>query len=199
MPLVYALTSPKQSCLAQRHIKAGVSCIFTPSCVLLIWMTGSPTAINKPSRATSIEPASNNGWWKQELVQTFLIGATNVSKILASITHGLAQHMSKCFKLSGINMTIRRVNYSYLMQMFLARKYKAPTLANQNQYQLHLRVTTLSDVTTRNGKRLTVNALNSFRDDTQPTYYAWSVQPRPPKVALILWIQALMECFTNHS
>ena len=83
------------------------------------------------------------------------------------------------FQLSGMEMPLQQINDCYLMQVF-ARKYKAPTLAKLNRFRIHLRVTTLAKVATGNGTTLTPAASAGTRDDTQPHYYLWPVQPRPP-------------------
>lgn len=123
-----------------------------------------------------------------------------------AITPGLAQHMWKFllesllyFRLSGMEMPLRHVYDCYLMQVF-ARKYKAPTLANLNRYRMHLQVTTpLSDVTTGDGMNLSHAALHGTQDNTQPHYYFWPVQPKPPTAKFHTWIQALTECFATDS
>jgi len=72
-------------------------------------------------------------------------------------------------------------------------------LAKLNRFRIHLRVTTLSEVTTGDGTALSPAALEGTRDDTRPHYYLWPVQPRPPTDELHTWIRALTECFATDT
>lgn len=69
-------------------------------------------------------------------------------------------------KSQGITLPLQRMNDEYIMRIFQA-KYKAAAVAKLNRYRIHLRVTTIADITTGDGVHLSEDRWMGRRDDTR--------------------------------
>lgn len=97
------------------------------------------------------------------------------------------------------NLTLRRLNDLYLMEIFghSGHFFSKAELLKINRCRLHLRVTTLSDITTGYGNKINTLARQCIRDNTIPHFYLWPRQPRPGPASISLWRKALRRCFPN--
>lgn len=88
----------------------------------------------------------------------------------------------------------------FLMPAFVNAKYKGATLRKLNDYRKFLRVVSLADLTTANGKRICQDVLNGQAPQQTWHNYQWPrQQPSLSSEHRRLWREALTKCFLFES
>jgi hypothetical protein len=82
----------------------------------------------------------------------------------------------------------------YLMRIFVQHGYKGAALRRLNACRLFLRVETLSDITTADGRYISRWALEGCAAVNPIAYHAWLNQGEPGKQAWVQWQHALSQC-----
>ena len=100
---------------------------------------------------------------------------------------------------SDPQLQLRRVNDILLLESFLASNLGSDTLCCLNRCRIFLQVSTLSDITTGNGLKITTSAWQGNPDNTRPTYFEWPAQSCPPAINSVLWTAALQSTFCSNS
>lgn len=96
-------------------------------------------------------------------------------------------------------LPLQRENDLYLMEIIChSDKFTKAELRHINRSRLHLRATTLSDITTGYGTHYNQLAYNCIRDPTTPKHTLWPRQPRPGPTSIASWRKALRTCFPRN-
>jgi hypothetical protein len=92
--------------------------------------------------------------------------------------------------------SLQRVGDQYLMHAFALQHYKPKELAMINQCRMFLKVITLADITTANGKSLHPWSYKGIQRQPHLHRYHWPRQPKKLSEAhWQLWRKALDDCF----
>jgi hypothetical protein len=97
------------------------------------------------------------------------------------------------------SLKLRRGNDSFLMELFLSSNLGSDALRRLNRCRLFLKVTTLSDITTGDGNKITKSAWQGVQDITRPTHYVWPAQSSPPAADSEIWRSALQSTVCSNS
>lgn len=95
------------------------------------------------------------------------------------------------------NIQLHREDDVYLMEIFAHYGFTKKELQQINRCRIHMQVTTLADIVTGDGKRITETARHCKRDDTRSSPFDWPIQPRPGPLSRSTWSKALRTCFPS--
>lgn len=88
-------------------------------------------------------------------------------------------------------VTPQRLHDRLLMDILIDAEVDQPTLLWLNNCRMYLNVSTLADITTANGKRISRKAWQGIRDTTIPSRFSWPRTVRPSKQYWELWRECL--------
>ena len=90
------------------------------------------------------------------------------------------------FEEPGATLQLKREGDALLMEGFIAAGATIPDLCSLNRCRLYMRVTTISDISTGDGERLSTKAYNREPIGLRDTY-AWPTQGKPPPTDWTIW------------
>lgn len=97
---------------------------------------------------------------------------------------------------SEAKLFLQRTNDLYLMEEFARANFRGPDLASLNICRIILHSVTLADISTVDGKAITLDAWQGRRDPLSGTEYSWpQVQRRLLSHHWELWWKAIRQCF----
>jgi hypothetical protein len=94
-------------------------------------------------------------------------------------------------------LPLRRRGDFYLIQAFVSNNFKGQELIRLNRCRLFLRVVTLADISSADGKMITHDAWHGRLDTTRPQYFSWPNQGNPAPRDWNLWRKALSLTFCS--
>jgi hypothetical protein len=90
-----------------------------------------------------------------------------------------------------IRVPLRREGDRFIMAIMIENNTSITDLLAINRCQVHLQVTTISDVTSGDGLRISSNTIDGNYNSEQRHYYQWPYQPKPTVNCWRTWRQAL--------
>ena len=105
---------------------------------------------------------------------------------IVSNTLDFCQRYEITFQEPGTNLQLKRENDAFLMEGFIAAGATTTELQAINRCRLYLRVTTVSDISTGDGQRLSQTAYERKTYTYRDTYH-WPQQGRPPPTDWKIW------------
>ena len=96
---------------------------------------------------------------------------------------------------SGSYQDLQCEGDQFIMQLFLDCGYSGESLRKLNSCRMHLEATTVSDLTTGDGKRMLASQWHGHRIP-HTSRYNWPTQPRPRPTTWNLWQEALKRALT---
>jgi hypothetical protein len=98
------------------------------------------------------------------------------------------------------NFKAIRENDAFLMDVFrVSGRFSPAEMKNLNAVRLHLKVATVSDITTADGKCMEASALAGFSIKTRQSSMSWIRQPKVTSLQRSLWTRALARNFLVNS
>lgn len=95
------------------------------------------------------------------------------------------------------NLQLQRMNDSFIIEIFLRAGYYGQTLALLNRCRMFMKVVTLSDISSGDGKRI-LGGYFSGECRNDRSQYEWPPQAKPDRSIWELWQSALETCFSTN-
>jgi hypothetical protein len=92
-------------------------------------------------------------------------------------------------------LKLRRQGDVFLTEAFIQHGLKGAALKRMNACRLYLRVETLSDITTADGRYISSWVLEGKSEANPISYHEWPNQGDPGRQAWVQWRQLLASCF----
>jgi hypothetical protein len=188
--VVYAPLKYQGMAIPNLYVETGIQHI---ALLLQETQANSPTGklLQMSIEATKVEIGAGGSLFKQSFDK---YGQLATDSWIKQTWRFLSDHEITIEEQTG-DLHLKRHGDVFLTMAFLQRGFKGAMLRKLNMCRLYLRVETLSDIATADGRYIERWALEGRKEANPITYHEWPNQGEPGRQAWMQWRQALQQSF----